>query len=55
MTFISYKSQLAHFCYYVQDLESYNFEKFVADFGMKYTAQEIETRKSIFNAELGIL
>eukprot|EP01036_Dinobryon_divergens_P026160 gene26160-34773_t len=36
----------------VQDLEAYNFEKFVADFGMKYAAQEFETRKSIFNAEL---
>jgi len=36
----------------VKDLESYTFEKFVEDFNLKYTGSEIETRKSIFVAEL---
>ena len=35
-----------------KDLETYNFEQFMAEFHLKYTSSELESRRSLFIREL---
>ena len=35
-----------------KELDGYSFEKFVSEFGLKYNASELETRRALFTAEL---